>query len=156
MSRPWKIAEVQRLWDRSKGKAWEIQDARAPQLETLISAGWVKKVDGRCGFELLKDAMLAWTEPAKAYFALVAEVGAWTPIENAVPVANKSLLVATSDTPPVVGEAWWKEEGDRLELWWCNTGPGDYHSDPISQSNSPVTHCRPLPSFTPTTERTAS
>lgn len=70
---------------------------------------------------------------------------AWEPIETARPVDGRSILVKTSDCPPLVGEAWWQEENGKLDLWWANTSPGDYYSDPISQSNNPVTHWMPLP-----------
>lgn len=73
-------------------------------------------------------------------------MSAWQPIESAKPADGKSVLVATADEPPVVGEAWWRQDyNEKLELWWAGTGPGDYHADPISQSNRPVTHWMPLP-----------
>jgi hypothetical protein len=71
---------------------------------------------------------------------------AWWPIEDAEPEDGKGILVATADTPPVVGEAWWRKDyDDKLDLWWAGTGPGDYHADPISQCNQRVTHWMPLP-----------
>jgi len=73
------------------------------------------------------------------------EGSGWLPIESAKPKEYERILVATADTPPVVGEAWWREETGKLDLWWAGTGPDDYYADPISQQNQRVTHWRPLP-----------
>lgn len=73
------------------------------------------------------------------------EGSGWLPIESAKPKEYERILVATADTPPVVGEAWWREENGKLDLWWAGTGPDDYYADPISQQNQRVTHWRPLP-----------
>lgn len=73
------------------------------------------------------------------------EGSGWLPIESAKPKEYERILVATADTPPVVGEAWWREENGKLDLWWTSTGPDDYYADPISQQNQQVTHWRPLP-----------
>lgn len=71
---------------------------------------------------------------------------AWRPIGAAVPVEHQRILVQTSDSPPVVGEAWWRRDFDgALRLLWANTGPDDYVSDPIEESNRPVTLFQPLP-----------
>ncbi|WP_223673049.1 hypothetical protein, partial [Proteus terrae] len=44
----------------------------------------------------------------------------WRPIETAEPKNSERLMVATADTPPVVGEAWWREDYDgKLDLWWA-------------------------------------
>lgn len=70
----------------------------------------------------------------------------WRPIETAEPKNSERLMVATADTPPVVGEAWWREDYDgKLDLWWAGEGPGDYHADPIRDRNQRVTHWQPLP-----------
>lgn len=69
MSRPWKPEEVRRLWDKTGGVSFEPLDPSAPQVDALIAAGWVRRCDGRCGFELLRDAMLAWTDTAKDVMA---------------------------------------------------------------------------------------
>ena len=70
----------------------------------------------------------------------------WRPIETAEPKNSERLMVATADTPPVVGEAWWREDYDgKLDLWWAGEGPGDYHDDPIRDRNQRVTHWQPLP-----------
>ena len=70
----------------------------------------------------------------------------WRPIGAAVPVERQRILVQTSDSPPVVGEAWWRKDFDgALRLWWANTGPDDYVSDPIEEMNRPVVLFQPLP-----------
>lgn len=73
------------------------------------------------------------------------EGSGWLPIESAKPKEYERILVATADTPPVVGEAWWREENGKLDLWWAGTGPDDYYADQISQQNQRITHWRPLP-----------
>lgn len=87
---------------------------------------------------------------AAAAIRLAAPVGGrgegWRPIETAEPKNSERLMVATADTPPVVGEAWWREDYDgKLDLWWAGEGPGDYHADPIRDRNQRVTHWQPLP-----------
>lgn len=54
------------MWRRTKGEAWEPQNPRHELLERLIAAGYIKRVDGRCGFERFKDAMIAWTDAGRA------------------------------------------------------------------------------------------
>lgn len=61
------MATLRQLWDGTKGKAWEpgklaATDAR---FDPYVRAGYLKRVDGRCGFERFKDSMLAWTEAGR-------------------------------------------------------------------------------------------
>jgi hypothetical protein len=44
------------LYARTKGRAWEPRDPCSPGVQWLIAEGYVRKVDGRCGFELMKHA----------------------------------------------------------------------------------------------------
>lgn len=39
-------------------KAWEPKDPNHPAIVELISKGMYERVDARCGFERLKDAMV--------------------------------------------------------------------------------------------------
>jgi hypothetical protein len=49
------------LWQKTGGKAFEPVH-RHPAIVKLIDSGCMKWVDARCGFERMKDAMLAWTD----------------------------------------------------------------------------------------------
>lgn len=53
------------LWVRSRGVAWSPRDPTGPGVLALLAGGWVRRVDGRCGFELIPDAMLEWTDAAR-------------------------------------------------------------------------------------------
>lgn len=57
---------VLKLWDRSQGQAWEPPNPEHPSVLKLIEDGWLRRTDGRCGFERFKDSMLAWTPAARA------------------------------------------------------------------------------------------
>ena len=57
---------LKQLWEKTKGKAWEPPDLRHDFFERMIAAGYLKRVDGRCGFEAFKDAMIAWTDAGRA------------------------------------------------------------------------------------------
>lgn len=59
---------VLQLWERSGGKSWEPPDPQNKHVIWLIDNGFVRRVDGRCGFEAFKDSMLTWTIAAKAVF----------------------------------------------------------------------------------------
>ena len=72
MTEPWltprRLKSWHGIWKRSHGKAWEppgsavVGSAAHASIEGAIKAGLVRRVDGRCGFELIRDAMVAWTE----------------------------------------------------------------------------------------------
>jgi hypothetical protein len=58
---------LRECWRRSPGKAWEPQGGTAtPLIRKFIEAGYLRAVDGRCGFEKFKDSMVTWTEAGKA------------------------------------------------------------------------------------------
>jgi hypothetical protein len=56
------------LYRRTNGGAWEPRDPNHPAILELITSGYLRRVDGRCGFERFKDSMCAWTDAAKALF----------------------------------------------------------------------------------------
>jgi hypothetical protein len=60
------MRNLREMWRRTKGEAWEPQNPKHELLDRLIAAGYLKRVDGRCGFEAFKDAMIAWTEAGRA------------------------------------------------------------------------------------------
>lgn len=59
-------ASLRRLYEITGGKAWEPPEPNHPKVVALIDAGYVRRVDGRCGFERFKDSMLAWTDAGRA------------------------------------------------------------------------------------------
>lgn len=57
---------VKKCWRHSPAQAWEPRGGtRTPNIRRLVEAGYLRVVDGICGFERLKDAMVTWTEPAR-------------------------------------------------------------------------------------------
>lgn len=60
--------QVRRLYAKTGGRAWEPPDPNEPACQALVDGGWVVRVDGRCGYEMIRDAMLKWTDAAHAAF----------------------------------------------------------------------------------------
>jgi hypothetical protein len=50
-----------KLHDHAQGKAWEPRQSKHPLLVRLVAAGMLRRVNGRCGFELIPDAMVTFT-----------------------------------------------------------------------------------------------
>lgn len=63
------LAALRTLWARTKGEAWEPPDPNYPWLVAMIDEGFIRRVDGRCGFEKFKDSMIAWTEAGRTALA---------------------------------------------------------------------------------------
>lgn len=59
------FAALRRAYRESGGKAYEPRNITGPSVKLAIAAGYVRLVDGRCGFERLKDAMLDWTDAGR-------------------------------------------------------------------------------------------
>jgi hypothetical protein len=60
------ISVLKQCFIRSKGEAWEPPSGTNTNFfDKCVTTGYLKVVDGRCGFELLKNAMVAWTEAGK-------------------------------------------------------------------------------------------
>lgn len=53
-----------RVYTRSNGKAFTPRDHRdtADWADRMIAGGFLRRVNGRCMFEIIPDAMLAFTE----------------------------------------------------------------------------------------------
>ena len=52
-----------KCWKQSPGKAWEPRGGtNIPIIKAFVEAGYLRIVDGRCGFEAFKDSMVTWTE----------------------------------------------------------------------------------------------
>jgi DNA-binding PadR family transcriptional regulator len=61
---------LRQCWLMTEGKAWEPRrGTNSKGIKRLVEAGYIRVVDGRCGFELLKDAMVDWTEAGRAALA---------------------------------------------------------------------------------------
>jgi hypothetical protein len=52
---------LKKCWEISQGKAWEPANTKHPFFERMTEAGFLRIVDGRCGFEAIKDALADWT-----------------------------------------------------------------------------------------------
>jgi len=66
---------VRKLYERTNGKTFENHPSNQKgegHIRDLIEEGYLVKVDGRCGFELIKDGMLKWTPAAHAAFSVEA------------------------------------------------------------------------------------
>lgn len=56
------IAALRDLYKRTEGRGWEPQHPNAPIILAIIHHGFVRRADGRCGFEAMKDSHLTWTQ----------------------------------------------------------------------------------------------
>lgn len=64
---------VHRIWKAVDGKAWEPPDPHSPFIDEMIEAGYIRRCNMRCGFELLKDAGVTWTEAGRMAMALASQ-----------------------------------------------------------------------------------
>lgn len=56
---------MRKIYERSGGKAFEQHCANDhPLIKWGVEQGYWRIVDGRCGFEMIPDCMLAWTGAA--------------------------------------------------------------------------------------------
>jgi hypothetical protein len=53
---------LRKLYGLTAGRSWEPPDPNQAMVLRLIAQGYIRRTDGRCGFERLKDAMVTWTE----------------------------------------------------------------------------------------------
>lgn len=58
-----------KCWEKSGGRAWEPRDPKSPFFDRMIEAGYLRREDGRCGFEAFKDSHITWTEAGRDKFA---------------------------------------------------------------------------------------
>ncbi len=63
------IEKIREAYVKTDGKGWEPPNPSHPQILDLLKRGYVRRTDGRCGFELMKDVMVVWTEAAHLAFA---------------------------------------------------------------------------------------
>lgn len=64
------MATLRECWRRSPGKAWEPNGGTSSNIiRRFVDAGYLRIVDGRCGFERFKDAMVTWTEAGRSALA---------------------------------------------------------------------------------------
>lgn len=59
---PKDVVRLRKLHARYGSKAWEPGNPFHPWIDTMIEAGFLRRLDGRCGFEAFKDAMLIFTQ----------------------------------------------------------------------------------------------
>lgn len=53
------------IFEKSGGSPWEPKDYRHPFILSAIDAGYLKRVDGRFGFERFKDSLLTFTDAGR-------------------------------------------------------------------------------------------
>lgn len=64
------LAILDKCWTLSDGKSWEPPSGTSfPLIQRFVAAGFLVVVDGRCGFEALKDAMVRWTQAGRLVMA---------------------------------------------------------------------------------------
>jgi hypothetical protein len=54
------------LWDKTGGKGWEPPDPNHPLIVDAVESGYLRRTDGRCGCERIRDACVTWTEAGRA------------------------------------------------------------------------------------------
>lgn len=52
------------LYARTGGKPFDAASDENPTFRRLREQGYIRLVDGRCGFERIKDGLAQWTEAA--------------------------------------------------------------------------------------------
>jgi hypothetical protein len=53
-------------WKRSEGRAWEPPRIKGnPFFDWAVKEGYLRVVNGRCGFEAFKDSMVTWTDAGR-------------------------------------------------------------------------------------------
>ncbi len=58
--------QLEKLWRRTSGKGWEpASGTQNPLIQSAVKKGYLRIVDGRCGFERFKDSHVVWTEAAR-------------------------------------------------------------------------------------------
>lgn len=55
------LARLKRLYE-AYPQGWQPQDPYRPIFDVAIEGGFLRRVDGRCGFERIKDTHVAWTQ----------------------------------------------------------------------------------------------
>lgn len=79
-----------KCFEHSSGSAWEPRDPTVPFFEWAIAEGFLRRVDGRFGVELIKDSMVAWTAAGKAAMTTLAALQrAAEYVERFAEVANE-------------------------------------------------------------------
>lgn len=52
---------LRQLFVKTEGRGWAPPDPSHPLILAAVEQGFLRRVDGRCGFERLRDACVAWT-----------------------------------------------------------------------------------------------
>lgn len=62
-------AVLRKAFVHSGGRAWEPANPAHSFFDRAIHAGYLRRVDGRFGFERFKDSMVDWTDAGRAAIA---------------------------------------------------------------------------------------
>lgn len=57
------------IFRKTGGGAWEPPDLKHPFIARSIAAGYLRRLDGRCGLEAIKDSHVGFTDAGREAFA---------------------------------------------------------------------------------------
>jgi len=67
---------LKKCWRHSPNQGWEPRGGtNTPNIRKFVEAGYLRVVDGICGFERLKNVMVTWTAPARRLMPLIVGPG---------------------------------------------------------------------------------
>lgn len=126
--------------------------ARALLIDSVTSReGWeLPEPKAAVSIDTAVAAMLAYAEVARHRQNALAPGAGWRDIAtfDSEPhgQANRVLIACG----PIVGEAWYRDsdganDGWDNGWWWAGTGPGEYASSLVIDTNDAPTHWRPFP-----------
>lgn len=55
------LAILRDLFEKVGGEAWEPKNPRHAFIARMVEAGFLRRLDGRCGFEAFRDSHVGWT-----------------------------------------------------------------------------------------------
>lgn len=63
------VRVLRTIFSRTGGRPFEPNDRRHPMIARAIAGGYLRWVDGRCGFERFRNSHLAFTDSALLAFS---------------------------------------------------------------------------------------
>lgn len=67
---------LDRVWAAMGTSAWVPRDPNSPLIDKAVDEGWMRRLDGRVMFEMIKDGMLQFTGKGAEVFRQRAEARA--------------------------------------------------------------------------------
>ncbi len=84
------------LFRKSKGEPWEPNNPKHPFFDKAIKAGYLRRADGRCGFERFKDSFVAWTEAG--HNALTLSEAVMEPVRRQEIIRHRAMGIVNAAT----------------------------------------------------------